>query len=1625
MAKKSIKPANTGTVSTNTFDKDLVEDVKDYHLPPNSWTQARNAIPNTVVGDVGELSNEPSNELCAAAPYQIIGLIHLEEDRWVVFSTDETDSEIGLFKETLCDYTTLVNDQCLNFTKFALIKGIAKENFDCSWQVYWDDGRNPTRTLNIDDIPWIEDCTTDSEGCTTCVPTDDLDCDAIRLAPIVTNPCFTVSRGATSGEMVNGSYYVVGAYTVNQQRVTDYSAPSNIQSIFDHSNVAGSLDITIDEMDENFEEFELVLVIVRNQNTVARRVGIYSTRQNSITIDAVDDRWPSVGIDLIPLRNNIPDRSDAIYRNGEYMIRVGPTDKFDFNYQPLANQISAKWVSVEYPADYYRKGNNNTGYMRDEVYAFFIRWVYNTGDKSPSFHIPGRIFDPATDGGTIAGPDAAPEVDNGLIPLKWIGLSTASITAFPNTTLPDGGVVIAEGKMGYWESSEIYDDDKPEVWNATYVDPDTGVNIGDTTNTDFDLCGRNIRHHRFPNNNPTGSTVAREANHFANTGNKIRIMSVQFENIQPPVDNNGAVISNVVGYEILRGTREGNKSILAKGVINNMGEFDFPTGITPRKGLYQNYPFNDVRPDPFLTKVDQDAPEPVPILQNEFSKTHFTFHSPDTSYKDPFLSAKELRIYGEFSGETENQFILPEQHPKHVLITDFALVASITAGVATAVIAMQGEKVENFSPARVFNLGQYAIGVNTIAGAGILGTLQVPYDVGVSSNAAQAGYIAGETAIINAIQTTGADGATALAGNPSNIYDSLAGANSGAFTAAVAGWIGGGYDYQSRGGQTKYLGTVVSAINSFPTFLYYWSEGADATLRLIRAFSQDRQFALQAQAHCLYDTYSPPQSSNTRRVIEDSIYLDNTNQDYGTDYRINNIYRSRTVTLNTTFQISNTFVTDTSRRNIGAASGPTYEKPEVPWFATSACHYTAMVQRLRNQYGQIENIIQVPVSTCMTERTQSTSDVLFNGDIYIGRHTEKNTFFYFRDWMFNQPDGFEFNYRLHYMLPYPRWFMDTTILDTGETIDSVFSNLLTPASWSFPSNTRNLDGTASPNLFTVKERFMYLFNSGVRDFFVESEINVDLRDWEDTDTGRHYDPYAYSDLGEIFDMSIIKSTNLWKYDFSLSISKLFNNFISWGNTQKRSYDPKIAEECFVYRPNRVIYSLPQNLENEKDYWRVFLPNNYKDFRSRVTAIKPVNKNGALILFENESPVQFLGVDQLETDSGTKITIGDGGLFSQPIQNILNTDDPFEYGSCQDRLSVINTSSGIYWISQNQGKIFQMQSGVKELSAFDLKWWFATYLPYQLTKTFPDFQLIDNPVSGIGCQTIYDNKNQLAYFTKKDYVLRTDLGNDVVTYSGKDDLFYVNDILPIRLGDPNYFRDASWTVSYDPKQDSWIGYHDWHPDLVIPSKNTFLSISGSELWRHNDRCDSYCNYYGTDYPFEVEWAAVTPQQVNTLRSIEYYMEVFKYDDNCYDRFHVLDFNFDEAVIYNSEQCSGLLKLNLSPKNNAPEIITYPKVNFDTIDILYSKVEQKYRFNQFWDITDDRGEFNPAAERMIWNTQPNGYIRDLNPNNLNYNKFQLERKKFRHYKNTVLLRRKVCGNRNIVVSIANNKNLYSPR
>ena len=98
-----------------------------------------------------------------------------------------------------------------------------------------------------------------------------------------------------------------------------------------------------------------------------------------------------------------------------------------------------------------------------------------------------------------------------------------------------------------------------------------------------------------------------------------------------------------------------------------------------------------------------------------------------------------------------------------------------------------------------------------------------------------------------------------------------------------------------------------------------------------------------------------------------------------------------------------------------------------------------------------------------------------------------------------------------------------------------------------------------------------------------------------------------------------------------------------------------------------------------------------------------------------------------------------------------------------------------------------------------------------------------------------------------------------------------------------------------------------------------------------------------------------------------------------------------------------------------------------------------------FTKDRGEFpigsnypptgplipgttilaGPHTQEFVWLTESNGYIKTLNPANLNYDKSQLQRKKFRHYLNSLYLRKDVSGDVNMILKIVNSKNLLSIR
>ena len=1786
---------NTSSGQPRTFDKGLNEDVNDFHLPSNEWTQARNAINNSITGDLGKLGNEPANLKCVELDHPIIGTIHIIEDKWLLFSTDgNTNCEIGIFTESKCSYFKIVNDSCLGFKLENLIIGVSRPLSTCTYKVYWDDGINPSRTLEIDvdnlarnlytdpesTIPWIQNCSI-INSCNICTNTAALNCDKLRLAQFINPICPRVQMGVSGGNLLNGTYFVVMAYAVNGQKISDWYL-SNVQGLFQHSNSASSLDVFIDSVDLDYDEIIVGLGSIVNQQTVVRRAGIYSTRQKKLSFDTIFDTWPAIPIEQIPIMTPIPDKSDAMYTTGDYLIRVGPSNKQDFNYQPLANQIVAKWQSVQYGFDYYSKGNNNTGYMRDEVYAFFIQWIYDTGDKSASYHIPGR---PPYASDLI--PDASFNAilgDN----TYWQIYNTATITATyaPGTNIISDGIgnLIQEGYMGYWESTENYPDNKPEIWNASEhcwssltpgvfpgcTEPIPSLPYSGTVNgiADYDLCGKPIRHHKFPEDGLSNETVLHNAG-----GTQMRIMGVKFENIRSPRDNQGNLIPGIVGYEILRSTRNGNKSIIAKGIINNMHEYQIPG--TSKLGLYPNYPYNDLRNDPFLGttpsytvstwnpsgggnagEVDFTAggQEVQGGLGNvgslKFSGQYYTFHSPETNFNNPYLAAKELKIYGNSWGKVTGKFDLSDKHPKEKLLTDFTFLIAAIGGLGVAAMNLNGERsVSKTLPKYQGHSYRETYSVTTNYGLAHGGTntaVQVPY------LEAQAGSPGGPfvttvtpTPIVTTVteSTTGSTAVTPPVSAPlpsgpdpaflpsilttagvvaaqNSGYEvavlgglPLAGAIIGVLLAdaaknvtittadASAALTGGAYGFTDqtvtvKDGQMQNIPGPLNTLAALPTFLNYFSDGTDGFIRLIKAILRFRDYAVRYHSHGFYNQFDKTRPSQFRTTINNQQYINPEIVDFDSTYRINNLYRTRTVALQTVFQSPTSIRpnVDDKTRYTGSQidnnwwpsnilGGPSklienLTKKYIDYTSvinyegntsgqTCSSFYVGLKVKIDNQYGQLTNIVQIPTSNCYTAVTidpvtkQITSGsktvTLFGGDIYINRYTEKNTFLFFYDWLYNQPDGAQLDYLQQIMVPWPKYWANFNHFQTSDFTTSFVSSVTNPANWvpgpNFiltnpgaiitPRDYYALDGpaegagwlTSLANAFRFDKRgWFYLFNSGVRDFFVESEINVAYRDYGEIAAEKFYDPYGGGDTNSLFTTEIIKSGNYYKYDISLSTTKTFINYTSWASMQSPNYNPYDAETCFKYQPTRVIYSLPSQYEGLKDGWRVFLPNNYYDFDSLVTSIKPINKSGAMIFFDSASPVQFQGTDQLQTSLGTKLTIGDGGLFSQPMQQVINTENSYEYASCQNRLSVINTPAGLYWMSQNQGKVFTMSGqGLKEVSNSNMKWWFNQFLPYRITEYFEDFELLDNPVVGVGCQSMYDNENGLLYFSKRDFKLKDDFSKDDFVYQGGYKFIYIPTGLIVDLGDPLFFEDASWTISYDPKTDAWISYHDWHPTLNMPGKNTFMTISPKDLksiWIHNERCDLYCNYYGDNYPFEVEFRVNTGQVVNSLRSIEYILECYKYAPNCYDRFHVLDFNFDEAVIYNTEQVSGLLKLNLNPKKNPTAILQYPIINPASIDIIYSKEENKYRFNQFWDITADRGEyFNPSipgfAQRPIWNTEANGYIRTLNPANLNYDKAELQRKKFRHYTTVVLFRRLISNDRKMLVMITNTKDLYSPR
>lgn len=1570
---------DTRDIKTNSFTSFMNKDVDPVFLKDGQITHAINSQFNSLSGDLLFHQNEEGNLFCVTVPYIHIGTIPLKDNKFLLFSTDNVNSEIGILNKTNCEYVTLVNNKCLNFKTTNLIRGAASENSDCEEIAYWCDDLNNNRYLNISNLPYK--FTTKNDECKTKEYTSEIDCDQLELNPFIKIPCVQLSKSKTGGGLLNGSYQVSVTYSIKGQTVSDFYGTTQPVSIFSHENTGKALDVEITNLDEDFPEYKLALVVTIAQQTTVYEIGTYPTSQNKVTITGVSPTDIQIPLSQLYVQKTVYSKAKDVININNQLLWSGPSSQPEINYQPLVNQASLEWVAYAVPIA--EDNSDLQSYLRDEVYSFGTRLVYNNGSRSATFPFIGRPASVA-EKKLVSGEDAFELLTKGCdkkTELRyWQVYNTA--TGYVNT-VPLGLCEYKEvgsGTFGYYESTEHYPDNK---------------------NTYGNLACTPIRHFRFPDDSLAPRTIKNSEGVVTHTIH----LGVRVKNLLHPKDLEGNNISSLQSIEILRGDRITDKSILGKGLLYNMGMYDYK--ITKDKtvgGLYPNYPYNDLNTDPFLSKTQTKGAvgkEKNYKAFGEFSKDYYTFHSPSFSFSKPSIGT-ELKIEGIQSGVVNTFFEPVYAHPKNKLITDVAFTVAALLGLGEAYFATREKTI---TTTIVESMDPIVAGTVAPVGTAYTAALEA-YSVAV-----EAAKLAGTSDPTGCIETAAVKTARVA------LFSA---------TAALA-TVGGAKTTVSETKQEDAISripNVLKCLNGIYMFGYYFQQGMETGLSTVRTFAKSEQYAYQVNSHCQYENFVASGKNSKRRAIEDAVYLYPAVQDFN-NKKVNNYKRESSVILKLERLLNFPTIKDNSRKTMSSANACDTKS----YSATASSYYGSIKQSQPAQYGQIQNIRWIDTGYCFpinTSSTKYTTGLILGGDTFIGKFSIKRKFNYFNQTAYNQNDDFEFDYRKYVNIPYPRYWMDSEAYDLSELVS------LTPK---LPDDKANLDCKKASTIFdklktpfVLRDQYFYLSNNGVVEFYVESEINLNNRDWKETPESRHYDSEQYSDLSTLFRSDVLDFDNTYIYD--KSYSKYLTENV--GFTQSIYYDPLKADSCFSSFNNRVFWSLRGDKQTVKNNKLIYLTNNSYEFPSEngaITGMKALDRSNIIFLFENSAPYLHQANDQLQTDSGIKITLGDGGLFSTPPQPILTTD--LQYGKCPSVMNLVSSQFGILYPSYTQGKVFLLQgSKLDEISRYGMQWWFQNHLPFNLLKDFPEFPFQDNPIDGIGFLTSVDNTKETLYLTKIDFKVVSEYEGQII-YDGDFYLQTNGKKKKIKLKDSKYFEDVSWTISYHPGMKGWVSFHDWHPNSIIQTENHFITIKNennkSSLWEHNTRCDKYCRYYDTQYFWDIEHCVSNGQNVTTLSNIEYGLEAYLYDKNCQTRHHLLEYNFNRAYIYNSEQVSGILNLNLAPKNQLSKMLYYPIVNTDSIDIEFHKVEQKFRFNQFWDCCKNRAEFNTSYVSTLL-LENNGYKYTLNPDYIDYNKNIFQRKKLRHNWYKVYLRRQNTQDEDMPhmkIKLSNSKELISPR
>lgn len=1391
------------------------------------------------------------------------------------------------------------------------------------------------------------------------------DCENILLFKNIQHGCITAKRGQV-GNMPNGMYSAAIAYVVDNQIFSDWYGITNRIPLYSEVG-ANSMEIKISGLDTEFDQFALVIVgtyidpVTKGVTKLAKQVGIYSTKVKSISVtDFINSNYEEIQLSNLVIQKKTWTKAGIISSNANYLLLGDLVARPEEDYQLKAMTIESEYVVEQVPANYYEQNGEDVGHYRDENYDYYIQGVYTSGETTDKYHVPGPRPEPR-DMSSVSSADVY-ELDKQFAdcePLAKIPRWQAENTA--EKPIPYNNEFTCGRRV--WGRGKL------GVFLSTELYPDNKEMFGDDANTP-------IRYHKMPDE----CKVPRYS--IIDGVTYVNILGVRFKNI-PAFDN-----PDIVGYKITRSDRKGgNGTVIARGLMTNVRSY-FDSSFE-QTVYYANYPVNDLSPDQFISSTQtqyRSSGERDFTPLTDYFTDKFNFYSPHTLFEPRYQLGPEVKIECEEIADVVGQFDLVHNHPKQKLMNQFSFWLAAAVGfIESAMILIGKTEYTSTRTAETTNLIHTGV---------VTSTTGLP--IANFNNSVSQEFRINTVADLVGLNI------------PAFVQKNIAAGNLSALSI---------------------IGSVLTLLAALaikvPYSLMGGIKAADDTMEIMRNFSGYTDYVYQYNAIATFNrSVCMPEGNKRRRVLKDPVYLPSTVVGME-DIVFNNLFRERSVLLELNKPISEPKTKDDTRQTatgFGVCDNITKKAK-----STGVAYYATSKAINPNQYGTLGSSSPVSMHSCVLPFTDSTeagavteSPILYGGDCIITRFQfqKRMQFFTQNAANTNYPPGVEYDYKKYRNVGYPRFWIDSTKYDYSELLSGNSVNFTRFSRTTTSKHNLDCKKGDKKNILRIDDAYMYLSNNAGIDFFVEADYNPDYREKQTNDQ-----PYFSKRNRNVND--IFRSDRL-QFEEEFNISRAWSDLYTteiFAPMQRLDFDP--ADPIPADQPNSVVYSLPSFNLQQVDNWQYFLPANYFSFREsdfgNLTAIHKVDQDRILFLFSKSSPYISMGRDFLELEgSGRKITIGDGGLFAQDPREIMPTDN--NYGACNSRYAFSNTHLGRYYPSERQGRILNFTESLDDIARQGISFWCKNYMPIFLYQYFPTYPKVENPINGVGYLTAFDSFYETMYLTKRDFSPRREYISDI-TYDTKVGKFRYKGNL-VELQDTRYFNDISWTISYSPLDKAFVSWHDWHPDWTVQRDNHFLTVKGNGVWKHNERFDNYCNFYNKDFPFEIEFVSSGGQSVEVARSLEYLLEVYKYKNFGRDRFHVHHTNFSHLIVHNTEQISPLLELNYMSQDPERNLL-YPQkstANAVTWKVLFSKEENKYRVNQFWDAVKDRGEFT-NQEVHLFPTDESGYKQVVNPVALDIDKPEEQRKKFRHYFNKFRLIRDISGENKFICKLYNIKKVLS--